>query len=103
MIHELLEHGAKNAKTGHELADYFGCSVRDITAAIERERREGEPICASYNSKRPGYFLAATPNELEGQIKALHKRASELYKTRRALIKTLKKIRDASGTQTEKE
>ena len=97
MIHEALQRGAENARTGQELADYFGCSVRDITATIEQERRAGAPICASNNSRRPGYYLAANAQELEGQIKALHKRASELYKTRRALIKALQRIQDAPG------
>ena len=92
MIYELLSVGKENARTGRELATALGCDIRDITAQVERERRAGQPICASM--KEPaGYFLPASAEDLERYCNMLHKRAGELYKTRRALIRVLKKIR----------
>lgn len=89
MIAELLNHGETNSITGKELAIHFNCDIRDITARIERERREGKPICASASG---GYFLAETPEELEIYCNRIHHRAGELYKTRRALLNVLGKM-----------
>lgn len=89
MIAELLSTGAENARTGKELASVMGCDIRDITAAIERERREGQPICAA-TGEHPGYYLASDAAELENYCGRLHHRAAELYKTRAALLNVLK-------------
>ena len=94
MIYELLAHGKENARTGRELAILCDCDIRHITAQIERERRAGHPICAATGDK-PGYFLPAAEQELEDYCDLLKGRAIELFKTRQALIKVLKQIRDA--------
>ena len=92
MIAEMLSVGAENAITARELATCFETSVRDITTAIERERRDGQPICASCGEK-PGYYLAAGTEELQRYCNRLHRRAGEMYKTRAALLKTLDKMK----------
>lgn len=90
MITELLNTGAENAKTGRELATLLGCDIRCIAQAVERERRAGSAICAS--QVRPqGYFLAANDEELRAYCGALYRRAGELHKTRRALVRILEK------------
>lgn len=93
MIHELLAEGGENARTGRELAQYLDCRIRDITIQIERERREGQPICAA-TGENPGYYLAATPEELEHYCNQLKGRAIEMFKTRQALVRVLRKVRD---------
>lgn len=93
MIYELLQTGRENARTGRELAIHFNCSIRDITAAVERERRQGQPICAG-SGENPGYYLATDADELEDYCNRLKGRAIELFKTRQALIKVLKQISD---------
>lgn len=93
MIHELLTEGRENARTGRELARHFNCDIRHISAAVERERREGHPICAA-SGENPGYYLPADAAELENYCKRLKGRAVELFKTRQALIKVLQQIRD---------
>ena len=98
MIHELLAEGRENARTGRELAQFFDCNIRDITDQVERERREGQPICAA-TGDNPGYYLAATPEELETYCNRLKGRAIELFKTRQALINTLRQIRDSKGQE----
>ena len=92
MIHEFLKTGAENATTGRELATLLNCDIRDITAAIERERRAGYPICASSGGDNPGYYLAADKEELQRYCNMMHRRAAELYKTRQALLKVLKQL-----------
>lgn len=92
-IHELLSEGRENARTGRELADYLDCNIRDITIQIEKERREGKPICAA-TTGAPGYYLASTPEELEEYCRQLKNRAIQMFKTRQALIRTLTQIRD---------
>ena len=91
MIYELLATGRENARTGRELAAVLGCNIREITHQVEQERREGKPICAA-SGVNPGYYLPASPEELERYCKQLHSRAGELFKTRRALVRVLKGI-----------
>ena len=93
MIHELLQQGRDNARTGRELAQVLGCTLRDITEQVEKERRDGFPICAA-TGDNPGYYLAADADELESYCGRLKSRAIELFKTRQALVITLRQIRD---------
>lgn len=88
MISDILLKGRRNAQTAKELAEILNKKPREITLAIEEERRAGKPICASCG-KNPGYFLAETREEMEGYCRALHKRAGEIFKTRRACMATI--------------
>jgi biotin operon repressor len=93
MIAELLTEGKENARSGRELASLLNCNIRMITAQIERERREGAPICANMNGQHAGYFLAENEEELEEYCRRLYSRGGELFKTRRALLEVLEQIR----------
>lgn len=86
MIADFLFKGKEHARTGQELAAALGCSVRDISAKVEKERRQGQPIIASCDPEQPGYFLAETAEELQQYCNRLHHRAGEIHKTRRALL-----------------
>lgn len=88
MIHELLAEGRENARTGRDLAALLNCNIRDITVQIEKERRDGHPICAA-TGDNPGYYLAADADELERYCKQLWGRGRELFKTRQALLDIL--------------
>lgn len=92
MIADYLFTGIENARTAKELATALGCDVRDITAGIERERRQGQPIIASCDSKQPGYYLAESAEEIQIYCNRLHHRAGEIYKTRRALLETAQNL-----------
>lgn len=92
MIAELLGTGEESAITGQELAKALNCDIRTITAQIELERRNGQPICATPKGSFKGYFLAANQQELETYCKRLHHRAAELYKTRQVLLSVLKQL-----------
>lgn len=94
MIYEILPAGRENALTGRTLANMFNCDIRIITAQIEKERREGHPICAA-SGDPAGYFLPADDAELQEYCDLLKGRALELFKTRQALIRTLRKRQEA--------
>lgn len=91
MIFEILTEGAENARTGKEICKLLNITARDLTLAIERERRAGKPICAATGSN-PGYFLAANQEEMQRYCNSLMHRAGEIHKTRRACIKTMAKL-----------
>ena len=91
MIFELLSIGSENAQTGKELCKLLNITARELTEAIERERREGRPICANTGSN-PGYFLAANQTEMQRYCNSLNRRAGEIQKTRRPCIKTMEKL-----------
>ena len=89
MISEILSTGRENAKTGREICTLLNITQRDLTSAVERERRAGKAICASTDSSNPGYYLAADKEEMTAYCKSLYKRAGEIFKTRRECLKTL--------------
>ena len=95
MIHELLAEGRENATTGRELAKLCNCDIRAITAQIERERRDGHPICATSGGDPSGYYMPADDEELETYCNRLKGRAIELFKTRQALIRVLRQRQEA--------
>lgn len=84
-IHDLLKTGADDPTTGRELCDMTGMQRRDISAAVEAERRDGFPICASTDTSRPGYYMAADAGELARYIRSLKHRIAELTETCEAL------------------
>lgn len=88
MIYELLSEGTQNAMTGKKICALLNITTRDLMAAVEKERREGKPICAN-TGKNPGYYLAADKAEMRKYCKSLYHRAGEIFKTRRACIKTI--------------
>lgn len=92
MISDLLTEGKENARTGKELAQVLGCDIRSITAQVERERRDGQPICAASRGENPGYYLAKDEEELAEYCDALKHRAAELFKTRQALVRILAQL-----------
>ena len=91
MIAEILFTGRENARTGKALCVLLNLTMRELTQGIERERRQGQPICASTGSN-PGYFLAANKDEMQRYCSSLQRRAGEIHKTRRACIKTIEQL-----------
>lgn len=91
MIYELLHTDRESTTTGRELANVLKVDIRQVTEQIERERRSGQPICA-LQGQNAGYYLTDNPQELAEYCERLKKRSLELFKTRKALLQTLKKI-----------
>lgn len=90
-VSECLFIGKPNARPGRELCEVLHITIRELTNAIERERREGAPICAA-TGKTPGYYLAANKEEMKRYCRSLYRRAREIHKTRRACRNTLDRL-----------
>lgn len=88
LVKEMLSLGADNARTASELCEYLGITLRELTAEIERERRNGVAICASTGSN-PGYYLAANQEEMQQYCNRLSHRIKEIHKTREACLNTI--------------
>lgn len=88
-ISDYLSIGAENARRTKDLAQQLGIAPRMVTLIVERERREGQPICASSDAEHPGYYLAADKGEMQRFCNSLFHRAGEIHKTRKACLKTL--------------
>ena len=89
-VSSVLQHGEQSAVPGRYLVGLLGFKDgRELTRAIEKERLEGSPICATTNSENPGYFLAESPGELEQYIKSLDRRLFHVRATREACQDTL--------------
>lgn len=92
-IMDYLLQGEEYAKSARELAYTMNCNTRDITQMVQDERRHGAAICVSRDTEHPGYYMAETPADVETCCRQLQDRAQEIYKTRAAMLKTLKKMR----------
>lgn len=92
MIHEQLLTGRANAIKAKVLAERLGCPIREITQAVQRERRAGYPICVNTSGKDGGYYLAETAEDIDTTCRQLFKRAGEMHKTRKTLLKSKEKI-----------
>lgn len=91
-IADLLSSGADNATTARELAAWLGWSEREVTRQIERERRAGAPICATCDNRKPGYFIAASADEIDAYLGRLAHREAEVRRTHRAMMAARAKL-----------
>lgn len=95
MIHEHLFTGAGKAQTCEMLCLRLNISKKELQRAVNAERLAGIPICAS-SGKTPGYFLAATREEMQAFCASLRRRAGQIHRTRRACLKTLATLPSAA-------
>lgn len=85
MIREILPCGKENAISGAELVKILELKdVRQLTQIIELERAIA-PICASTDSRKPGYFLPACSDELESYLRSFDRRLGNMQQTRKHL------------------
>lgn len=85
LVSDYLGTGIENARTARQIAAFFDCTPRQVTIQIERERRQGQPICASCDAAQPGYYLAEGPQDLQRYCDKLRRRSDEIDRTRQAL------------------
>ena len=89
LVHKFLATGKANAVPGRDLVKLLQLNdLRDLTQLIERERRDGFPICASTGSEK-GYYLASDADELEESIASLNRRLRNVGRTMTHLEDTL--------------
>ncbi len=67
-----LHPGRHNGIGARDLAQVLGLSMRELRAAISELRMEGIAVCGTPET---GYFIAATPEELEETCAFLRDRA----------------------------
>lgn len=90
ILGRVLPHGKPNALPGRELVKLLKLKdLRDLTQLVERERRDGAPICAATDNAAPGYYLASDTSELEAYISSLDRRLHNIRMTRQHLEATL--------------
>lgn len=88
-----LPTGAENAVDGTTLAAVLGFkNRRELSKQIERERRNGKPICAAVSGENRGYYLAADSDELSRYLNSLDRRIREVRRTREACSETLRRM-----------
>ena len=80
-IADLLGVGRENAITRRDLERLTGLAPREVSLAVERERRSGVPILADGS----GYYLPASHDERAACVRSLRHRAREIMTTARAL------------------
>lgn len=95
-ISDLLRHGSVNATSCRDLVALTGWHPREVTRAIEAERRQGVAIAA--NGK--GYFLPADDYELDRYLNSLLHRENEVKKTRIAVAQTRQQHMDLVGVDS---
>ena len=91
MVYEILLTGEEHAQTGRELSAQLGIPIRHLTAVIEKERREGKPICANTRGNY-GYYIPPDREAMESYCRSLKRRESELAKTRKACALTISQL-----------
>lgn len=90
-ISNYLGVGRLNATTAGFIAAFLGWTAREVTQQIEKERREGAPICASCSAPH-GYYLAENKEELNGYCEQIKGRAIEIFKTRKAMLSRIDEL-----------
>ena len=58
---EVLGKGVSNATPGRQLCSLLGITPRELTKAVENERRSGQPICASSDSSTDVRLSSSMP------------------------------------------
>ena len=91
-VKDILPAGRANAISGTDLARILNLkNKRDLTQMIERERRSGQPICATTNR---GYYLADSPEEMAQYIESLSHRIHQVTVTKLHCEETLSKMKE---------
>lgn len=81
-VSDLLNRGRENAVPLRHLKKLLEVDERTARLMIERERRDGTPICAD---NLTGYYLPATPEERTACVCSMRHRAGEIMRTARAI------------------
>lgn len=80
-IADFLSRGRENAIPRRDLERLTKLAPREVSLAVERERRAGVPILADGR----GYFLPASEKERAECVRSLRHRAGEILTTARAV------------------
>lgn len=81
-VADMLSRGRENAIPLRHLQNLLNADGRTIRLMIERERRNGVPICAD---NLTGYYLPSSAQEKTACVRSMRHRAGEILKTARAI------------------
>ena len=82
-------HSRDNPITSVTMERLLHLTGREIRNYVRVARRSGIPIGSNEN----GYFLCATPEELQETLADLHSRSIDMFETEAALQTTLKNLK----------
>lgn len=84
--------GPRDAKTSREVAKILNRSIRDLTAILTQERREGHAMLA-------GYYLTETREQVYRSCRALERKGRGIHtqKAQRKAIQYLPAAGDIAG------
>lgn len=92
LVHEYLKIGKENAIRSKALAEICGFrSVRELQAAIEKERRAGAVILST-SQDGGGYYLPASKDEVKAFVRTLQHRAKNTMLAAESARQLLAKI-----------
>ena len=92
-IFDLLHTGAENGMTLRELVALTGMNERVVRLKIQQERKAGKLILSN---SRDGYFLPASPRDVQRFARSMSRRAAEIASIARAAESALA---DMSGQE----
>lgn len=94
IISDFLFVGEENAQNSKELCNLLHVDLRALRASVERERRNGIPICATSSNEKSGYYLAGDKQEMRNYCRFLKTRKDSIQRTLAACQKTIDKLPD---------
>jgi hypothetical protein len=74
--------------TGEVICSMLGIRTNELHERVKNERRAGAPICAT----NKGYYIAESKEDMREYCESLYHRAGEIFKTRRACLKTMQNL-----------
>jgi hypothetical protein len=92
LVYDYLYKGREHARTAIELAIELDCEPRDISRAIERERRDGYPIAADCSNGAKGYYIPIDKHEMLAYCNRLANRVRTIKSTLSACRKAAAKL-----------
>lgn len=92
LVYDYLYRGREHARTAGELAILLDCDPRDISRAIERERRDGYPIAADCCNGAKGYYIPMNKREMIAYCNRLENRVRTIKNTLSACRKAARKL-----------
>lgn len=81
-VSDFLNRGRENAVPLRHLQTLLNADGRTVRLMIERERRDGTPICAD---NMTGYYLPGSEDEKAACVRSMRHRAGEILATARAI------------------
>ena len=94
LVYDILNHGKKNATPVQDLANFYGCSIREIQKEIEQERLKGYLICSSTTA---GYWIAESYDDLAEFVRVQSARVKSMNRMMQSARKKMRELEKGGG------